>query len=221
MRAMSKLLAIALTATVQSVMAGTVKLNFEDLLKTEPLTTRYAAQGVTISDSAWAATSEACTYPNGQTGDVSFSRSGSCGALWLVEDPTKTSTNTAKSLTISLADGFIDAMSFVYSGSVAFPNLQVHAFDAAGRELGLGLNGLTAAACSGFIFCNWSGTVSLSFTGVARSVTFTAVDGTVLLDDLSFTTPATTPGNLPEPASIALALGALGGLAWSRRRTAR
>lgn len=218
MRATSKLLALALTATMQSAMAGAVFLDFEDLQTTAPMT---ASHGVNVTGSAWGATSANCEYPGGQLGQVSFTRPNSCGALWLVQDPTTTSTNTAKSLTLSLADGFIDAMSFVYSGSVAVPNLQVHVFDAAGHELGLGLTGLTGAACRDFLFCNWSQTMTLSFTGVARSVTFTALDSTILLDDLRFTTPATTPGNLPEPASMALALGALGGLAWSRRRAAR
>lgn len=217
MRMTSKLLALALTATLQSAMAGTILLDFEDLTTSEPLTDRYAAQGVNVSGAAWGVTSAVCG------GQVSFSRPDSCGALWLVQDPTKPSTNTAKSLTLSLDDGFVEAISFVYAGSVAFPNLEVHAFDAAGNELGAGLNGLTASACTtGLLFCNWSQTVTLNFSGIARSVTFTAVDSTVLLDDLRFTTAATTPpGQLPEPGSIALALGALGGLAWTRRRAAR
>lgn len=62
--------------------------------------------------------------------------------------------------------------------------------------------------------------MSLSFQGVARSVVFSALDQSVLLDDLSFTTPSAT-GRLPEPTSVALALGALGALGWSRRRAAR
>jgi len=221
MRATSKFLALALTAALQPAMAGTVFLDFEDVQTTEKLTSQYSSsKGLTATGAAWTATSEACTYPNGDNGDVSFIRSGSCGALWLAEDATKPASTGARSLTLNLADGFIDMLSFVYSASTGTPNLQVHVFDAAGKELGLGLSGLQGSACGGFIFCNWSDTVSLSFTGVARSVVFTATDQTVLLDDLRFTTPGAT-GQLPEPTSIALVLGALGGLGWARKRAAR
>lgn len=219
MRTTSKLLALALAAALQPAMADTVVLDFEDVTTTALLNGSY--NGVNVSGAAWSATSEVCSYgPNLDPGDVSFTRPGSCGALWLAEDPTKSSNNGAKSLTVSLAGGFIESLSFVYSGSVNFPNFSVHVFDDLGNELGLGLSGLQAAGCSGFVFCNWSQPITLSFEGVAHSVVFTAVDQTVLLDDLRFTTPAPA-SQLPEPTSIALALGALGGLGWVRRRTAR
>lgn len=219
MRTTSKLLALALTATMQSAMAGTVFLDFEDVATTAALNGSY--NGVNVSGAAWSATSEACNYgPNNESGDVSFIRTGSCGALWIAQDPTKINTNSPKSLTVSIASGFVDKLSFVYSGSVSFPNLSVHVFDELGNELSLGLSGLQAAGCSGFVFCNWSEPVTMAFEGVARSVVFTSLDQTVLLDDLRFTTPTAT-GQLPEPTSIALALGALGGLGWVRRRTPR
>lgn len=215
MRVMSKLLALGLTAAaMQSAMAGTVFLNFEDVTATQQLTNRYASQGVTVSGSAWTATSQACTY-NGVEGDIEFIRTNSCGALYLAQDPFGTASTGPRSLTISLASGF-NAFSFLYAGSVESPNLQVHAYDATGRELGLGLSGLQASPCGGFVFCTWlPGT--LSFQGVATTVTFTATDHTILLDDLTFTTPTT--GQLPEPASIALVAGALGALGWTRKRT--
>ncbi|NCT84831.1 MAG: hypothetical protein GXC94_16920 [Comamonadaceae bacterium] len=215
----SKLLALALAATLQSAMAGTISLDFEDVTTTAPLNGGY--NGVTLSGAAWSATSEVCSYgPGGDPGDVSFTRPNSCGALWLAQDPTKASTNSAQSLTVSIAGGFVNALSFVYSGSIAFPNLSVRVYDDLGNELGLGLDGLQATGCSGFVFCNWSQPVTLSFEGIAHSVAFTAIDQTVLLDDLSFTTPSPS-GQLPEPTSIALALGALGGLGWVRRRAPR
>ncbi|KQV60937.1 hypothetical protein ASC95_05805 [Pelomonas sp. Root1217] len=231
MRATSKLLALALTATMQSAMAGAVFLDFEDVQATELLTNRYAAKGVTGSGAAWTATSEACTYgPNNDSGDISFFRSGSCGALLLAQDWTKPAPAISKSLTLSLSDRF-EGLSFVYSGSVAAINLSVHVFDgvgnelnlfdANGKDLGLGLSGLAGSPCTSTLtFCNWSSLLELSFQGVARSVVFSATDQTVLLDDISFKTSDPT-GRLPEPASIALVLGALGGLGWSRRRAAR
>jgi hypothetical protein len=220
MRATSKLLALALTASLQSAMAGTVLLDFEDVQAMEKLTTRYAGQGVSATGAGWLSTSEACTYgPNADPGTISFSRPNSCGALYLAQDYTQKPAAGPATLTLDLAGGF-DALSFVYSGSALGVNLSVHVFDAAGKELGLGLTNLEGARCNSFVFCNWS-SVTLPFQGVARSVVFSANDQMVLLDDISFSTAAVPPGRLPEPTSIALTLAALGGLGWARRRAGR
>ncbi|RTL34442.1 MAG: PEP-CTERM sorting domain-containing protein [Burkholderiales bacterium] len=210
MRTTSKFLAVALTASLQSAMAGTIPLNFEDLTTLSKLNGNY--HGVNISGSAWGGTSEVCN------GDISFLRAGSCGALWLAVDPTQRKTGKLESLTMSIADGF-EGLSFLYSGNATLINLSVHVYDAAGAELGIGLTGLTGQSCANYQFCNWSQPITLNFTGLARSVTFSALDQAVLLDDLTFKTPSTT-GRLPEPTSVALALAALGGLAWSRKRKA-
>lgn len=212
MRTTSKLLAVALTATLQSAMAGTIPLNFEDLTSTAKLSGNY--NGVTISDDAWGAVSEA----PGCNGDANFFRDGSCGALWIALDPANNATTGLRKVTMSIADGF-DGLSFIYSGGISIPQLAVHVFDANGRELGKGLSNLLGGGCSGYLFCNWSSTITLNFTGVARSVEFTAIDQSVMIDDLKFNTPTTT-GRLPEPASLALVAGALGALGWSRKRKA-
>jgi hypothetical protein len=210
MRMTSKFLAVALTASLQSAMAGTIPLNFEDLTTLSQFNGNY--NGVNITGAGWGGTSEVCN------GDISFLRTGSCGALWLAVDPTKRPTGKLESVTMSIADGF-DGLSFLYSGSATAINLSVHVYDATGAELGVGLTDLTGASCTQYQFCNWSSPITLNFTGVARSVVFSALDQGVLLDDIIFKTPTST-GNLPEPASVALALGALGALGWSRKRKA-
>ena len=216
MRTTSKLLALALTATMQSAMAGAVFLDFEDVQTVAPLTTRYSALGVVASGASWGANSAACyARPN-----VSFYRDGSCGALYIAQDPTKGAGGPV-SLTLDLANGFLESLSFVYAGSVGAPHFSVHVYDDAGKDLGGSLNNLTAASCDTLVFCNWID-AELSFSGVARKVVFSADDQTVLLDDISFKkTVDTPPGRLPEPTSAALALGALAGLGWARRRAAR
>lgn len=208
MRMTSKFLAVALTATLQSAMAGTIPLNFEDVTSLSKFDGNY--NGVNIKGSAWGGTSEVCN------GDISFLRDGSCGALWLAVDPTQRPTGKIESLTMSIADGF-EGLSFLYSGSATAINLSVHVYDATGAELGAGLTDLSGAACNQYQFCNWSLPLTLNFTGIARSVTFSALDQGVLLDDIVFKTPTST-GRLPEPTSVALALGALGALGWSRKR---
>ena len=220
MRATSKLLALAFTAALQPAMAGTVFLDFEDVAATAPLTTRYNALGVDVAGNAWVETSKACKYGAGQTaGHLNYTRPGSCGAVFLAANPfADDPSDNDSSLTFTLADGFINTLSFVFSSNTGDRNLSFHILDAAGKDLG-GQAGLQGAPCNAGVYCNWQ-TVNLSFSGVARSVVFTASDMSVVLDDLRFTTPAAT-GQLPEPTSIALVVGALAGLGWARKRAAR
>lgn len=222
MRTMSKLVAVALTATLQSAMAAPLVLDFEDQTTTKLLNGSY--NGVTISGSAWSAVSVNCS------GEVLFDRENSCGALWLAKDAEKKPLTDDQTLTISLTEGFIDAVSFVYSGSVDFARFSVHVYDAAGKELGFGLDNLPTAPCgsgSNLLFCSWSDQnpdktpTTLSFTGVAHSITFKAADQSILLDNLTFKPQGVTTTPLPEPGSVALAFSALAALGWTRRRSAR
>lgn len=212
----SKLLALALTATLQSAMAAPVFLNFEDVKATDWFQGNY--NGVDVSGSAWLATSEAC----GDADGVSFIRDKSCGALYLAPKPNPggPTPNARQSLTLGLTGGF-DALSFVYSYSNSLADLQVAVYDDKGNLLKSSLSGtLSGDGCTGFLFCNWSDPVKVIFDGVASSISFTAGNQALLLDDIQFTTPAAT-GRLPEPASIALAVGALGAAGWTRKRAVR
>lgn len=221
MRMLSKLVAVALAASLQPVMAGTLVLDFEDLTTTKLLSGTY--NGVDISGSAWSARSN-----NGNCGGtISFERGETCTALLIANDPGKLDVAGEKSVTLGLTGGFVDAVSFAYSGKTNERLLSVTIFDAQGGTLA-SLVGLEGSECaSGFVYCNWSDAdgpaTTLSFKGVASYITFTAAkDNTVLLDSLNFTLATGTPPQaLPEPGSVALAFGALGALGWTRRRTAR
>lgn len=223
MRATSTLLALALAAALQPAMADTVTLKFEDLTSVDKIGDRYASSGISFSGDAWGITS----VVGDCGGAFPWSRSGvtSCGALELTKDALAATNNALASFTINVAGGFIDAFSFVFAVR-ANPGVSIQIWD--------GLNGtgnallpqaasLTGAVCpaTNQSFCGvWPG-MSLAFSGVAHSITVSGIDQRLALDDLSFITPASNPNQLPEPTSVVLAAGALGALAWTRRRKAR
>lgn len=217
MRAKSKLLALGLAAALQPAVAGVVNLGFEQPADWGKLTNQFVSQGVVFSGDAWAVGSG---VEDGCDGNWLFIKTGSCGAL-LLGDPAAGPSGQTKSFTINLTGGFIQQFDFVF-GQVTGANVSIKVFeglDGAGAQLG------TAAALSGGVcgeagvrFCGdvWpSGNVK--FDGVARSVVISGVNQRLMLDDLQFITPTTT-GRLPEPASMGLALSALGVLGWVRRR---
>lgn len=216
MRATSKLLALALTAALQPAVAGVVALNFEDITGVSKLGNQYAASGVAFTGNAWGVASAL----NDCDGLWLFAKADSCGAL-LLGDPLQSATSNTLSFTIDVAGGFVNAFNFVY-GIRSGSNVTIRVFDDVGGH-GTALrtlNGLTGGGCTagGIAFCQWHNG-SVSFEGTARSVTISGVDQRLMLDDLQFTPAAGTP--LPEPTSIALALGALGAAGWTRRRATR
>lgn len=217
MRATSKLLALALTAVLQPAVAGMVSLDFEDNTGVGKIGDRYNALGVTFTGDIWGITSKF----NNCKGSALFVRTGSCGGLELALDPLDTDTGDKQSFIVDLAGGFINEFSFVYSARTDSA-VQVELFsgvDGTGRVLQT-LSGLTTSNCTtGARFCTWN-TSSVKFDGVALSLKFTGLDQSLMLDDFQFTTP-TAGTRLPEPGSIALALGALGALGWARKRAAR
>lgn len=217
MRVTSKLLALAFTAALQPAMAGVVSLDFEDLKGTGQLA---AYDGVTFSGDAWGLTSK--SMANGCSGFGSFVRAGSCGALELALDATALPGQDSQSFILDLAGGFVGEFSFVYS---AQPDsaVTIQLFEGAngtGKEL-QSMTGLTETGCSipGVRFCNWTSS-SIKFDGTALSLRVSGMDQGLLLDDLKFI-QAAAGGTVPEPASMALALGALGAAALTRRRAAR
>jgi len=217
MRTTSKLLALALAAALQPALAGTVELKFEDLAAAaSPVSLDGVGyHGVDISGAAWGIVSS--TVACG--GNADFIRDDSCGALELADF---SSNAPEQSLKLSISGGF-EALSFVYSGKSG-SSLAAYVFDADGNYLAW-VESLAGSGCgSNYTWCDWSGTITLDnfFDGALASyVVFTGTNRSFLLDDIVFTTPQSTtpPGQLPEPTSVALALGALGALGWTRKRS--
>ncbi|MFN3303528.1 MAG: PEP-CTERM sorting domain-containing protein [Roseateles sp.] len=216
MRAKSKLLALGLAAVLQPAVAGVVNLGFEQPADWGKLSNQFVAQGVTFSGDAWAVGSaiDDCD------GSVLFSKAGSCGAL-LLGNPSLAATSQTKSLTINLTGGFIQQFDFVF-GQVAGASVAIKVFeglDGSGAQLGIAA-ALNGGGCSepSLRFCGdvWPAGY-VKFDGVARSVVISGIDQRLMLDDLQFITPAAS-NRLPEPASVGLALSALGALGWVRRR---
>ncbi|KQW51549.1 MULTISPECIES: hypothetical protein [unclassified Roseateles] len=219
MRATSKILALALTAALQPAVAGVVSLDFEHETSVSKVGNFYAAQGVTFTGDAWSIGSNQNRCP----GIASFSRTGSCGGLLLGVNPLD-APGTNASFTINFTKDIVD-FSFVY-GIVSISNVTIEVFDALDGKGHLlqSLNGLSGDACDTGVlsFCepNWYST-SIKFSGVAKSIMVTGVDQGLMMDDLRFVTRDAPSGELPEPASMALAISALGALAWSRKRATR
>lgn len=218
MRAMRKFLALALlTTTLQPAFAATVTLDFEDASAHGPLAQQFKDLGLIFKGDAWGVNSEL----NGCGDGLSFDRPDGCGAL-ILGNPDDRETGALREFTISFTNGFTDKVSFTY-GQLTAGRLSISVFgsrDGSGDPLNQLSNLLEPGCQTGAArFCGWEDD-AIEFDGTAYSITFSAVDKRVMLDNISFTAgDATTP--LPEPASMALALGALGALGWTRRRTSR
>lgn len=227
MRVMSKLLALALTAALQPAFAATVPLAFEDITAADGQGTGFVQLGdrykndkhIQFIGSAWGTTSFEC---DSLGGFVDYN--GGCAALLLAGDPTdRVLSSTPVSFTLNFTDGFVKGSSFVYA-ALARSGLTITLFDALdGKGTGTAVTDLTTQTCGldDVSFCIWS-QVKLDFAGTAYSMVVSGRDEGVMLDGLSLIQAAGTPPNpLPEPASLALALGALGAVGWTRKRAAR
>jgi hypothetical protein len=232
MRAISKFLALALAAVLQPAVAApaVVSIDFEDVNSfVDPdfgvglVGDHYAKLGVTFSGAAWGARAENNTCPSGF--GINFVN-GSCGALFLAQDANGTIQTTPSTLYINVAAGFETEFDFVFAlAGASNASIAVYdGLDGTGNKFKLSQDDavFSNAGCnsSNARFCDFTGKAVAFSGGVAHSIAISGVDQSLMLDNLKFTLAAPT-NRTPEPASAALALGALGALAWTRKRKAR
>lgn len=235
MKALKTLVASTLIAVAAPSMAGVVKqtLDFETVpvtrnnLKTE--VNPYQAQNITFSDGAFSLGS-VVEYGEASGATGNFFREASVygsitkGALAMLRAPNDPISGLP-SIYINVADGFDTAFSMLYT-SLANVSGTVQIFSGAngeGQELVSGVLGPMSGVCTledgtpgpSGVLCNWT-KLQLGFTGSAHSIKITGANASYYFDDIALT--RTSGSNVPEPASIALSLAALGALALSRKR---
>lgn len=233
MRAKSKLLALALTAALQPAFAAPApaEFSFEDLTTivdangmANLVQSNYGAgSGLQFTGNAWGVlTSKDCN------GLVKFVPNVSgCGALMLSDNPGNGSTNPLRqTLTMNFAEGFISGSSLYYAtlaGADVTVTLYENIDHSTGASWSLGkLDNTGCVTEPGALYCDWNKVVLDLKGGTARSIVVTGNDDSVIFDDFSLVrATAVPPTNLPEPAGIALTMGALGALGWTRKRAAR
>ncbi|MCE4556924.1 hypothetical protein [Pelomonas cellulosilytica] len=224
MRVISKFLALLVAAALQPAVAGVVSLDFEDLkvnaadpndLGIVELLDRYKSSGFGFSAGAWGVVSAGCG------GAYAFGPhlAGTCSSLLVAGDPLQSPGSTSPLFTLDFASGFV-ADSSLYFSALPSARASIAVFDdvgGKGNQLAE-FSGLAGSICStGDRFCTWD-VLDLKFVGTARSIVVSAADQSLMIDDIRLNQASTSPGPLPEPASLALAVGALGALGWTRKR---
>ena len=226
MKLYKTLLASALCAPLIPALADGALLDFNDIaagVNSVQVLDSYGTQGIHFSDAAFAVRSNLSGNTDGSGGFYTpYPAGGSNANIGALAIASATPiAGQPSSFTVQVDAGFSGYFKALVGVSQQ-SNVTVDLLDKAGNSLGqetLNVPGSTGG-CEAQMVCDWS-PLSIGFGGTAYAVTVSGMESLAWFDNFDFGPAASSDGrssDVPEPASILLATGALCALAWSRRR---